>query len=147
MNLKYSTWADILGLRPRPTASNVKPAVGDVYIWQGETGPVEYAQIIGVYVEAAQVLAKSVVDLKAENDAARLDFVFRRGLARPASEMEQEKLLSLLAESQSYFEQNVEQAKKLTGEKDGRPEKLATTAAWVAVCRIILNFDEFLSRE
>lgn len=55
MNLKYSTWADILGLRPRPTASNVKPAVGDVYVWQGETGPVEYAQIIGVYVEAAHI--------------------------------------------------------------------------------------------
>ena len=55
MNLKYSAWADILGLRPRPAAKQAKPEVGDVFVWQGETGPVEYAQIIGVYVEAAHI--------------------------------------------------------------------------------------------
>lgn len=55
MNLKYSVWADILGLRPRPAAKRKKPAVGEVFVWKGETGPIEYAQIIGVYEEAAEI--------------------------------------------------------------------------------------------
>ncbi len=55
MNLKYSAWADILGLRPRHATKHVQPAIGDVFIWKGETGPIEYAEVIGVYEEAAQI--------------------------------------------------------------------------------------------
>tara|TARA_R110000868_G_scaffold100722_3_gene277094 strand:+ start:20443 stop:20736 length:294 start_codon:yes stop_codon:yes gene_type:complete len=55
MNLKYSAWADILGLRPRHATKPAQPAVGDVFVWKGETGPIEYAQVIGVYEEAAQI--------------------------------------------------------------------------------------------
>jgi hypothetical protein len=55
MNLKYSAWADILGLRPRPLAKRARPDVGDVFVFKGETGPIEYAQVIGVYEEAAEI--------------------------------------------------------------------------------------------
>ena len=55
MNLKYLAWADILGFRPRPSAKRVRPDVGDVFVLKGETGPIEYAQVIGVYEEAAQI--------------------------------------------------------------------------------------------
>ena len=55
MNLKYSAWADILGLRPRPPVNQSQPEVGDVFVCRTETGPIEYAQVIGVYEEAAQI--------------------------------------------------------------------------------------------
>tara|TARA_R110002072_G_scaffold9181_14_gene45189 strand:- start:2499 stop:2792 length:294 start_codon:yes stop_codon:yes gene_type:complete len=55
MNLKYSAWADMLGLRPRPSANRTQPAVGDVFVCRVENGPIEYAQVIGVYEEAAQI--------------------------------------------------------------------------------------------
>lgn len=55
MNLKYSAWADILGLRPRPTSNQTRPEVGDVFVCRVEHGPIEYAQVIGVYEEAAQI--------------------------------------------------------------------------------------------
>ncbi|MDE0794130.1 MAG: hypothetical protein OSB76_00610 [Alphaproteobacteria bacterium] len=55
INLKYSAWADMLGLRPRPIANRAQPKVGDVFVCRTENGPIEYAQVIGVYEEAAQI--------------------------------------------------------------------------------------------
>ena len=55
MNLKYSAWADMLGLKTRPTQNRSQPEVGDVFVCRIENGPVEYAQVIGVHEEAAQI--------------------------------------------------------------------------------------------
>ncbi len=55
MTRKYSVLADILGRRPRPTALSAVPAVDDVFIRQPDHGPIEYAQVIGVYEEEAQI--------------------------------------------------------------------------------------------
>ncbi len=55
MNLKYSAWADMLGARTRPIAKHTQPEIGDVFVCRTENGPIEYAQIIGVYQEAAQI--------------------------------------------------------------------------------------------
>lgn len=55
MNLTYSAWADILGLKTRPTQNQSQPGVGDVFVCRIENGPVEYAQVIGVYEDAAQI--------------------------------------------------------------------------------------------
>ena len=55
MNLKYSAWADMLDLKTRPTQNRSQPEVGDVFVCRIENGPVEHAQVIGVYEEAAQI--------------------------------------------------------------------------------------------
>ncbi len=55
MNLKYSAWADMMGLRPRAIANRAQPEVGDVFVCRTENGPIEYAQVIGVYEEAAPI--------------------------------------------------------------------------------------------
>ena len=55
MTRKYSVLADILGRRPRPAAQTVFPTVGDVFYRKPEHGPVEYAQVIGVYEEEARI--------------------------------------------------------------------------------------------
>jgi hypothetical protein len=55
MNLKYSAWADMMGLRPRAIANRAQPEVGDVFVCRTENGPLEYAQVIGVFEEAAPI--------------------------------------------------------------------------------------------
>lgn len=54
----FSTFSAIRTIfgRPEPTRPETgSPAVGDVFYRQPENGPVEYAQIIGVYTEAAEI--------------------------------------------------------------------------------------------
>ncbi|MGB0631449.1 MAG: hypothetical protein ACPGRZ_12230 [Alphaproteobacteria bacterium] len=55
MTRKYSVLADILGRRPRTAALPSVPAIGDVYIRKPDHGPIEYAQVIGVYEEEARI--------------------------------------------------------------------------------------------
>lgn len=56
MALKYSVWADLLGRWQRPPIISIRPEVGDVYMRKPEVGPIEYAQVIGAYEEAAGIL-------------------------------------------------------------------------------------------
>ena len=55
MTNKYSVLADILGRRPRPVAQSVPLAPGDVFYRKPDHGPIEYAQVIGVYEEEARI--------------------------------------------------------------------------------------------
>ena len=55
MTRKYSVLADIFGRRPRATTLAAIPETGDVFVRQPEYGPVEYAQVIGVYTEEARI--------------------------------------------------------------------------------------------
>ena len=55
MTKKYSVLADILGRRPRPATQSVSPAPGDVFYRKPDHGPIEYAQVIGVYEEEARI--------------------------------------------------------------------------------------------
>ena len=58
---------------------------------------------------------------------ARLEFAFRTALARPPSQSERERLLSLVEQ---------ELASGATGK-----------TAWLAVARVLLNLDETITRE
>ena len=55
MTNKYSVLADFLGRRPRPVAQSVPLAPGDVFYRKPDHGPIEYAQVIGVYEEEARI--------------------------------------------------------------------------------------------
>lgn len=51
----FSTLNAILGRRDSRPPPAAAPAVGDVFYHRPEHGPVEYAQVIGVYEEAAGI--------------------------------------------------------------------------------------------
>ncbi|HTU25913.1 MAG TPA: DUF1553 domain-containing protein, partial [Pirellulales bacterium] len=101
------------------------------------------------FVEAARALAQRVLSTDAE-PAARLDEVFRRLLARRASEAERTILLAGLERSRAEFRADPKAALALlaVGESP-RDEKLepAEHAAWTALALAVLNFDETLSKE
>jgi hypothetical protein len=101
------------------------------------------------YVEAARALAQSVLQQKTA-PAERLALIYRLLLARKPSAKEQTILLSTLEKLRADFTKNPDAARKLltTGESP-RDEKLDAVdhAAWTALCNMIMNLDETLSKE
>jgi len=103
------------------------------------------------FVEAARVFAADIFAAKG-TDAARLDYAFRRALARPPKAAEKESLTAFLAKARAAYRERPEDAKALlavgnapaAGASAGAdPVELA---AWTSVCRVLLNLHETLTR-
>lgn len=100
------------------------------------------------FVEAARVLAQEAMT-SGKNDARRLEFAFKRALAREPREAEKKSLLALLQKQTAYYQSSAEESVKLL--KVGnfpRNESLPAYehAAWTSVCRVILNLHETITR-
>jgi mono/diheme cytochrome c family protein len=99
------------------------------------------------FVEFAQGLAVRVLKEGATTDDARLRFAFRVCFARDPAEAEAKRLTALLKEQRNSFGADLKDAEQLT------PPLLAVNtttqefAAWTAVARVLLNLDEFITRE
>ena len=78
------------------------------------------------YFEFAKALADRVLREGPPDDPARLIYAFRSTLARPPAEAESRRLAALLADARK---------------SDSEPE------AWTTVARVLLNLDEFITRE
>jgi hypothetical protein len=103
------------------------------------------------FTGAARALAELAI-VTAGDDASRMAFAFRQCLGREPSEKERGLLLALLEKGRSVFAAEPEAAAKLiatngpeASAKD--PSKPADLAAWIATTRIILNTDEFITRD
>ncbi len=99
------------------------------------------------FFEIAQGFAAQLLAASAEDDAARVRLAFRRALARePAAE----ELSALSEYVQSEHRRFAEAAKDAADVAPGkRPEMIddATAAAWTMLTRVLLNLDEFITRE
>jgi hypothetical protein len=101
------------------------------------------------FVEAARVLAGSLLASPAKTDDARLDLLFQRTLARSPKPKERESLKNFLAEQRTHYQVNLADAEKLL--KVGLAPQLnakdaAEVAAWASVCRVVLNLHETVTR-
>jgi hypothetical protein len=101
------------------------------------------------FVEAARVLAGSILSSPAKSDAARLDALFQRAVARPAKAKERESLAKFLAEQRAHYSANAEDTQKLL--KVGlapqpQAKETAELAAWTSLCRVVLNLHETVTR-
>ena len=94
------------------------------------------------FAEASRAMAKRVLELSSD-DQERLARCFRLCLARPPQAREIATLSALLSTARAYYQQHPDEAKELAGEG----ESAAETAAWAATARIVLNTDEFITRE
>jgi hypothetical protein len=99
-----------------------------------------------VFVEAAQGMARRVLRAGLRTDSQHVNFAFRLALARPPTDREQGRLLKLLQTGRSWYRDHEEEARQLAG---GSPTKgtAAETASWVVVANVLLNLDEFITRE
>jgi hypothetical protein len=100
-----------------------------------------------VFVEAAQALAKRVLQSGPRTDKERVAFAFRLALARPATDRESGRLLDLLRTSQTWYHGHEQQARHTAGAFCPEGATAAETAAWVATVNVLLNLDEFMTRE
>jgi hypothetical protein len=105
------------------------------------------------FVDAARGLAVTLVrssvgvddgvdgDDDVQRDAARVRLGFLRTLGREPSAEERDRLVAYLAKQREIFSADPTSAEGLVG-ADGGVEP-----AWVAVASVLLNLDEFITRE
>jgi hypothetical protein len=104
------------------------------------------------FVEAARDLAQSLLTPAALSDAQRIDALYLRALARPPRPAEQASLLDYLARLRRVYSETPEDARKLL--RSGGAAGAAVTAAgneaeaaaWIGVCRVVLNLHETITR-
>jgi len=100
------------------------------------------------HYEFAQALAKRVLAEGPKPDRDRLKFAFRLCLARTPSDRELQRLEAFLAAQQEELASSPEEARKLAnGEKAESESVQVERAAWVMTARVLLNLDEFITRE
>lgn len=99
------------------------------------------------FVEAAQSFAKRLLESPAVDDRARLTVALRDCLTRPPTADELSTLSELLSSARAWYAAHADEAKAAVGPFAPKDVPSAEAAAWVATVRIMLNLDEFLTRE
>ena len=83
-------------------------------------------------------MAKRVVKEGPADNAGRVEYALRLTVGRKPDSVERERLARLVAAELDEYKTHPEAAQKLGG-----PE----LAAWTAVSRVLMNTDEFITRE
>ncbi len=106
------------------------------------------------FVETACFLAADVMANGGEGAAARswVQDAFARAVGRDASQSELESLVRAFDQSHDFYESAPEQAKAFLAVADAVAipadgEKLSNLAALASACQVIMNTDEFMTRE
>ena len=101
-----------------------------------------------VYVEAAQALARRVMNLDDPSAEARVAYGFQLVLARPPSDDEVHRLVKLFDSERKHYDQHVDAASAFTtSESASKPTgNTAELAAWTVVGNVLLNLDETLTK-
>ena len=99
------------------------------------------------FLEASQAFAKRLLSQAATDDTTRLTQAFRLCLARTPSDRELHQLADLLSVNREFYRAHQDDAKKLGGTSTISGSSPDETAAWIATARILLNLDEFITRE
>ena len=99
------------------------------------------------FIEIAQGLAVRVLNAALTADDARLRYAFRACLARDPKPAESQRLAKLLFQQRTEFAANLKEAEKLTPALVPVKANVQEFAAWTALARVLLNLDEFITRE
>ncbi len=100
-----------------------------------------------VYHEAAQALAGRALQLEADSDAARMAGLLQLSLVRPATPFETKRFVQLLESSRAWYADHSAEAEAIASRHHSEHTPPVEAAAWIAVARIVLNLDEFITRE
>ncbi|MBY0522314.1 MAG: DUF1553 domain-containing protein [Gemmataceae bacterium] len=99
------------------------------------------------YFEFAQALATRILKEAKDDNAERIQLAFRLCLARTPSEREERRLKELLAQQIAAFEEAPESEAQLFAPKISPKISPRQQAAWTMVARVLMNLDEFVTRE
>ncbi|MFV2069420.1 MAG: DUF1553 domain-containing protein [Pirellulales bacterium] len=102
-----------------------------------------------VFIEAAQLLARRMVEHGGRSPEQCATVGFRRVLARPPSDPELSRLVALYEQALDHYANDPLAAEKMATEPCGPlPPDMAAdeAAAWTVVANVLLNLDEVLTR-
>lgn len=102
------------------------------------------------FVEAARAFAQRTMALAEKTDNARLSWAFETATGRKPKAEEVTVLTELLSKQRKQFADKPEEAKKLLAIGDmpaPKDQPAAELAAWMSVCRVILNLHETITRQ
>ena len=99
-----------------------------------------------VFFECAQQLGARMAEVPTADAAERIRHGFERALARPPSAEELARLLKLYEAQLKLTQANADGAAKIVGAAKPAPE-VAEKATLVALGRVMLNLDEFFTRD
>jgi Protein of unknown function (DUF1553)/Protein of unknown function (DUF1549)/Concanavalin A-like lectin/glucanases superfamily/Planctomycete cytochrome C len=101
------------------------------------------------FVEAARALAQRALAQGGVHDEDRVDWIARRLLARSFKPEERAIALASLARVREYYHSHPEEAGKLLGVGESKPDlafQPAILAAWTMLANELMNLDEFLNK-
>ena len=101
----------------------------------------------GAFIEFAKALSDRILNESSDYDEARIKFAFDAVLARQPSDFEKERLLAFVAAQREHFEANATAANAAASTNRPKSADEATSATWTAFSRVVLNLDEFITRE
>ncbi len=100
-----------------------------------------------VFVEATQAFAQRVQQGVTTGLHDQVAYAFQLALARSPTAEESAELEKLYADAKASFAAATDSATAAVGKFQPQGVAMADAAAWVATARIILNLDEFITRE
>jgi hypothetical protein len=101
-----------------------------------------------VYIEAAQALARQIVEHGRPDVGERATYAFRRVLACTPSSEELQRLVALFESERRHYEEHQDAAAAMASSELGLPDgayNAAELAAWTVVSNVLLNLDETLN--
>jgi hypothetical protein len=82
-----------------------------------------------------------------KGDSDLLAYGFRLCVSRPPAAHELRELADLLSMTKQWYLDHPEEAKKLIGGFKFSRGTESENAAWIATARVLINLDEFITRE
>lgn len=98
------------------------------------------------FIECARELAAEVIAARCNDEMQRAELLFRKCFARLPNELERSRLVELVAAQRNAFSQKPDAATALIGAEKPQAEGVEL-AAWTAASRVLMNLDEFITRE
>ncbi len=100
-----------------------------------------------VLFECAQALGGRILKEAPDEEKERIRFGFRQCMGREPSDAEVSRLEQFLADQKAAFDSDPETAERFAGETVPEGVEAPESAVYVALARVILNLDEFITRE
>jgi mono/diheme cytochrome c family protein len=100
----------------------------------------------GVFVEASRALAVRALETRSD-DRERIEHLFRLCVARSPMTDETGALATLLADARTAYLADAAAAQSLCGARAPAAHAPAELAAWITLARVVMNLDEFVTRE
>jgi hypothetical protein len=102
------------------------------------------------FLEFAQAMARRALKEAQGSDLNRLNYVYVAATGRRGGDREIARLGKFLADQRQIYQSNPGAAAQLAANEEDsavNPKQAMELAAWTAVCRVLFNLDDFMTRE